>query len=1227
MNTPAPSPLPPHALSAQAKRFLRILVWVIFVYLLYAVAGFIAVPLLMKHYVPQALGSLTGRTVSVESASFNPFLLVAELQGLKVMEASHNASPALPAFEFGRLTANLGIASLWHGGPIVQELALENPRLHLVRLAEDRYNWSDVLTLLSAESPDNEQLPFSLANIHIENGAIELDDHVTASTHHITQLKLGLPAISRMSVKVDVFIKPDLSMLFDDHPLSAKGSLELYPDGFQGTLEQLSVKDLDLLPWITYLPFEPPFRLLSGTADIDMRLEFSQRADEAVKVVLRGRTQVNNLSLQDRTGRPLLAAAEMEAEMADIQPLIHRYHFSKLRLQKPELDIARLSETHFNIESLFTADTPKAAPGKTKTAASEKKQPRARPLDFQLSSARIRDGLIRYSDHAVPGGGFSTRIEGISLDLRGLSTSGSIPAEIRLDYTTASGEKFSHQDHLRLQPFEYEGVLTASGLQPAIYGRYYAPFLSGGEVRQGYAEGVFRYQIASRDAENGVTVKTQIERLNLTDFVFGLTGRKSELLKLKSLTLSDAALLPDEKHIQLGGIDAQNVALAITRLPNGRFDFMSLAGKPAPSSASNKPSSWTFSLENASISDSSIRFEDRTPGSAATVTTASGIELSLNGFSTAKKADPAKITLRGRINKDGRLALKGSFALEPFKTTAEFDLQNISLAPLQTYLSEQTQVGIKTGQLSAKGNLKLRQQRAADLSGTIDGQFSVRNFSSVDPASNQNFLRWNEFAVRQAKVELEPFALSIGEIAVDGLSSRLILDENGKLNLREIQLASGNTAPNTSKTETENAGIFLDEASLAQPAPAPETQNTPEPPADTNAPHQNVPPINIKRITVKNSNIMFSDRFVRPNYNAFLGHLSGELVGLSTDPATLAKLDLRGKIGQDAPVMVSGEFNPFRQDRHLNITADVKDFELTGLSGYAGRYIGYGITRGRLSATLSYKIEDRKLSAENHVFLDQLTFGDAVNSPDATHLPVRLAVSLLQNGRGEIDIKLPVGGTLDDPQFSVFGLVLRALAGLISKAVTAPFALLGQEELSHLEFAPGSARVGEAQETKLRELAKSLQERPTLKLDITGAANAQRDTEGIRRDKLRFMVMIEKRKTTGKGNPMDDIDPASPEYAALLGEVYKNAKNIKKPRNIIGMAKDLPVEEMEKLLLEGITVGPQDVAAMASRRETAVQRWLTDQGGIPPERVFRRVPTESEAKENAENNGVRFSLR
>ena len=1168
---------------SRLQRFIRPLLWIALALVLYAGLGFVAAPLLTVHFAPSFLYGLLGREVSIGAASFNPFTLSAEIRDLRIMQAGgDDADP--PAAALDRFAVNFEVSSLWHGGPVVRELALEGPRIRLVRLGAGRYDFSDVLDRFGGEAAGegDEPLRFSVANIRVDNGLLELDDRVAGSTHRLSGIRLGLPFISNLPVEVDVFVEPDLSALLDNRPLDAKGRLKPFADDSKNELN-LSLKDFDLSPWLVYLPFDPAFRLPSGKLGFDLYVTFEQgKGGNAPTVRIQGKAWVDDLAIQDRAGRPVLAVSELEAELADVQPLCGRYYFSRLRLQQPELDLVRLAGGGFNLTGLLPAANRETAP-----AAKAKAAKKDAPFDFLLSSARIRDGLIRYSDNVVAGG-FSTRLEAINLDLRDLATGSNVSAMIHLDYTTASRERFSHQDRMRLNPlFEYSGNLVVEELQPALYGRYYADMLPGAEIRHGRAGGAFHYRIqASPDDAGASLVEIGIERLALTDFALALAGRKGELLRLRNFTLSNAAILPDARKIRVGGVNAKGMSLAVTRAGNGEFDFMSLAGKP--SRAGEPP--WTFQLDNAAVSDASLRFEDRIAGEPA-VLTADGIELKLSDLSTAKGARGAALALQGRIGREGRLALKGTVAPEPLRADLNVDLQGFPLPATQPYVARQARIGIGEGRLSARGWLALRERRGG-VTGSLSGDVTVDNFASTDHYGNADFVRWRELAVRKARVNLTPFTLAIDEVAVDGLQSRLILDEQGRLNLREIQHPP-QAAAETAATEGETA------AALTPPTP-----------------------VSIRRIGVSNSNIAFSDRYIRPNYNVFLGSLSGELTGLSSDQSTLAKLELQGRAGNTAPLSIKGEFNPFRQDRHLDITAEVKDFDLPALSGYSGRYVGYGISRGKLSATLNYRIEARRLSAENHVFLDQLTFGDAVDSPEATSLPVRLAVSLLKNPRGEIDFNLPVSGTLDDPQFSVFGLVLRAFAGLVGKAITAPFALLGREELSQLDFDPGSARIGAGQEKKLRDLAKSLEDRPALKLDITGFADADRDTEGIRHEKLRNMVRAEKRKAMGNGKAirLEDIELGEEEYATLLGEVYDDAR-IRKPRNFIGLAKRLPVAEMEKLLWESIAVDEEDVAALARRRETAVQRWLASEGGIAPERLFQRAPTESETRESAGQGG------
>jgi len=260
-----------------------------------------------------------------------------------------------------------------------------------------------------------------------------------------------------------------------------------------------------------------------------------------------------------------------------------------------------------------------------------------------------------------------------------------------------------------------------------------------------------------------------------------------------------------------------------------------------------------------------------------------------------------------------------------------------------------------------------------------------------------------------------------------------------------------------------------------------------------------------------------------------------------------------------------------------------------------------------------------------------------VESPNATKLPVSLAIALLKDRKGEINLDIPVSGNIDDPKFRIGRIIIQILVNLISKAATSPFALLGAilgsgEELSYVEFDDGSLNLGEQGLKKLDALAKALFDRPTLKLEIEGHVDVQKDKEGLKQylfeKKLKFQKLKDMVK---KGQPsvsVDEIKIEKDEYAKYLKMAYKEEK-FPKPRNIIGFAKDLPVPEMEKLMLSHIEIKNEDLRQLASQRALKVKEYLLKSGQIAPEKVFLIEPKslEPEKKEKLKNSRVDFRLK
>ena len=255
------------------------------------------------------------------------------------------------------------------------------------------------------------------------------------------------------------------------------------------------------------------------------------------------------------------------------------------------------------------------------------------------------------------------------------------------------------------------------------------------------------------------------------------------------------------------------------------------------------------------------------------------------------------------------------------------------------------------------------------------------------------------------------------------------------------------------------------------------------------------PKISLASVVFSNANVHFIDRSLQPNVNITLEQLSGTLSGLSSDDPQRADVHLQGTVGKTARAEITGKINPWNSKQPLDLTLSLSGMDLLPADPYSGKYLGYRLKKGKLSAQLTYQIAERNLKSENRLTLDQLTLGQKVESPDATRLPVRLAIAILKDRDGRIVLEIPVNGSLDDPQFTLGKVVYRAVETVLARIATSPFsalaALLGGkgEDLSFQEFQPGSTNLLPAVIAKLDVLANGLYERPELRLEIEGSVD------------------------------------------------------------------------------------------------------------------------------------------
>lgn len=644
----------------------------------------------------------------------------------------------------------------------------------------------------------------------------------------------------------------------------------------------------------------------------------------------------------------------------------------------------------------------------------------------------------------------------------------------------------------------------------------------------------------------------------------------------------------------------------------------------------------------------------------------SPLQLTVRGWSNAP-ASRSDIDFSATINRGGKLGVSGSVAAAPLDADLALDLKNLDLQPLQPLIAEHVNLRVAQAAVSAKGRLKLADDGGA-IKGGYKGNASVDRLTTVDRLNDADFLSWKSLAFGGMDVQLSPLAVNIDKVALSDFFARVIIDPNGRINVQDVMRTAANEdrsltdAKNRAQDARQQAAAGtaqgkgtqgrgtqdrLAKGPAAQGKPAQEKAagapaeqgkaaagsatldrlaQAPAAPGGKAAPDAAasasgaMPPVRIGQLHLSGGRVRFTDNFIKPNYTANLKDLGGVVTGLTSDPSTLANVDIKGNVNS-APLAIAGKVHPLRKDLYVDLKADVRGMELAALSAYADKYVGYGIEKGKLSFEVAYRLEQRKLSAENRLVLDQLVFGTESTNPQATRLPVQLAVALLSDRNGVIDINVPIGGSLDDPQFSLGGIVLQVIGNAVMKTVTAPFTFIASlfggsgEDMAALAFDPGLATVPAAREEKLAPLAKALNERPGLKLDIGGRYDPATDTAALRQLALeRRLRQLKLRDLQAQGKPVPDggVTVAPDERPALLARAYA-ADPLPKPRNALGLQKTVPPADMEQALLAATAIDGDDLTALAHKRAQAARDWLVKHG-VATERIFLTASKEGAGK-------------
>ena len=1207
-------------------RLRRIALWLAGIVAFVAITGFLVAPPIVRWQAEKILTRELGRATTIDKVAINPFAPSLTLAGFTVREAD----AAQPFVTFDELYVRASYSSLLRFAPVIDAVRLSRPHARIVRTAAERFNFSDILDkLAAAPKADEPSKParFAVYNIEVLGGRVDVDDRVVLRKHTVADIELGLPFISSLDSQRDVFVEPRFSLKANGAPIEAKAKSKPFAQARESIIN-LDLRDFDITPLLVYSPAKLPVNLTAATLDLNLDITFAQPPGKVPTIVIAGRTNLKSVAADFTTGGPLLRLASVATELTAVEPLANRYEIAKVRVVSPEAWVQRDKGGKFVLAPLFRAPTPASAPQPTAEPT--------KPLTYRLDELSVEGGRVHWLDER------GSRPIALELrDLRAAVRSISSAPGSRLTFeatgSTDLEESLALDGEAALQPIEVSGKLRVEKLSLPRLWPLAEPFLAA-ELTSGHLDAGTRFRYQGKDAAPYLV----LEGIEVTaaDIAMRQPRAKREFLRLAKLDLRNGAFDLVARRVVLGEIASKGLRLSAVRERDGSIDLDKLLPPAAPAppappkppgaAADAKPDPpFLFEMRKAAFDDYAIRVEDRTRADPFTWAL-EPLSVTVENFSTAPGAK-ANASVKATVNRKGTLTAAGPFAINPMMARLRVEARALDIAPLQRFIDDKVNVTVTSGRLSTRGSVSVDLAPGKPLRAAYTGELNLADFAAVDKTSQQDLLKWKSLFVGGIDLGLEPLKVGIGEVALADFYSRLIVNADGTLNLQNVMVKTGQGGVSTTAPTTTTAAA---PKPAAEPAPAAPAKAV----AEASAPDAGVPRnIRIGKITLQGGNVKFSDFFVRPNYTANLTGIGGSVTEMTVQKA--GDVDLRGKVDNAAPVEIVGRVNALSADLFIDLAASATDIELPPLSPYSIKYAGYGIERGKMTMKVKYLIENRKLAADNHLYLDQLTFGPKVESPTATKLPVLLAVALLKDRNGVIDIDLPISGTIDDPQFSIWGIIGKVILNLITKAVTAPFSMLAslagsKEELSYLEFAPGSSTLDGTDETKLKSLAKALSDRPQLKVDARGSVDPETDREALREGSIERKVRQQKwqeLRREGRAPPTaNEVTVDKGEYEKYLRLAYR-AEDFPKPRNAIGMVKDLPVAEMENLMRTNAQVSDEDLRVLADQRAQAAKDWLVEQGKIPAERIFLVAPRlaagEGEAKDKGKATRVDFSIK
>lgn len=949
-----------------------------------------------------------------------------------------------------------------------------------------------------------------------------------------------------------------------------------------------------LLPWLAE-------KQLKST--LQQRLHLQAQVQEIHFNPYTFELSVTGLDIKTKENQPLAAWESVYINVDPSQLVKRNILIRNVDIDGVNLYFERDSDTENTLTKLATtwqetAPQQDAEPTSTEQAASEEGEAL---FNVVLDTLSFEEGQLHYVDN-VPAETFKTELSPINFQLKNFSTKAGETAKTSLAIALEDKANLAIAGDFSLSPLSLSGQLTINQFNLQTPYRYFKAQLPV-ELKQGLVDIKLDYDLNLAGEQPKVDINnTTIQLSKLDVYQPGIT---KALITDGQLNVENGHYQYPENQLTIDNVVVSNAKLAALHSKQGEINWLQLIEalpKSDTEEAATSEDTPTFKLAitEVELKDVALSIEDQQPELASNMTL--NVAASLNNLSLADN-QKMPFTSRIKVGSGGELSADGELQLFPVLTvTADTKVDQLSLKPLQPYIHEYAYVSLQDGQISANASLKSNADDALLLKGDLA-------LSSLQ-IDNQN-LKEKLFSLEKLSVNTIDFSmknkdLAISDIEVNKLYSRIFINQEGVTNLR----------------------MLLKEQPTKTTATTAETKAKDDPYK-----------VSIGQVSIKDASSRFTDESLPIVFDTQMRSLDGEISGFSTQSDQAVELNLEGQVQEFGMVEIKGSLAPFNITEKSNVVLSFSNLDLPAMSPYTIKFAGRKIADGRADVKLNYAIQDGSLNATNSLVIRDIRLGERVESPNAVDLPLDLAVALLKNSDGVIDLSIPVTGDVNNPQFEMGPAIRKAIFNAIRNIVTSPFRFLAnliggdEQPVTDIRFAAGRAELTPPQKEALLKLTEALAQRPQLTLEIPAPY-----AESIDRQQLQLKAveedietglkqtdaeqqLLERRKTVLERLYTEQA--ISPDLSVLKLEVMaKNTAADDQEPSIDLLAYN---SKLKTALVAKKTVSEADLKQLAQARQEAVIAYIKQQAKLSDAQLYADAISVVKAKD--EEVVMRFDLR